>query len=208
VTGPSQPAPKRVTAARCLTSAELLRRLAQLPFASIDRHGWRHVGPARNPRSGEGARALGGRFNAPDSFPGIYVALRPAVCGAEFFRLAAAQNMPPADLLPRFVFRFTLHSDRVLDLRDPGVRASLELEADQVTDANRGQAQLLGELARGLGFDIILSPSATGAGDIAVIFQGGPADEHLHPELVSSWFQLRDVPGWHNHAQADDAGVA
>jgi hypothetical protein len=64
------------------------------------------------------------------------------------------------------------------------------------------------ESSCGLSRRVRLSPSATGAGDIAVVLQGA-ALCRLQPTHQRPWFKVEDVPGFKEFTvAARDMGVA
>jgi hypothetical protein len=76
-------------------------KLARLAGSALSLSGYRNQAPGFDPRSGDGARRVGGRFNRPDSFPVVYLCTtRPCVV-AELTRQARRQGLEVEDLLPR-----------------------------------------------------------------------------------------------------------
>jgi RES domain-containing protein len=62
---------------------------------------FRNQTPGFDPRSGEGGRRFGGRFNSAKSFPVIYLCLTRRCAVAELTRQADRQSVRLDDLLPR-----------------------------------------------------------------------------------------------------------
>lgn len=185
----------------CLTVAELGRRMARADATRIDRNGWR-TGPGQIPKdeidpfSGSGAKLSGGRYNPPNSFATAYIPMTKKVAGAEFLRMArVGHNCPPERLLPRFVYRVQLVSDDVLDLSDPAVRDILGIGIEQLIAADKRHPQLIGEIAHRLGFEVIVAPSVTNEGNVAVVL-GAPAVRNLSGKQSDAWFTLSQVPTW------------
>jgi len=151
---------------------ELIRRVDSLARVSFAGAGFRHLGPGHSPMSGEGARIRGGRWNPEDSFPVLYVALSPDAAVAEFYRLAERQGMPAENLLPRRFQEYAVELRELLDIREEDSRGGLGLTAAVITGVDPSRCQAVGDAAHYAGFEGILAPSATGAGDVLAIFTG------------------------------------
>lgn len=121
--------------------------------------------------SGAGARIQGGRWNPPNSFPVLYLALERATAAAEFYRRAQREGRPAADLLPRRLYRYRVELDAVLDLTGPGGLGKAGLFPADISSDDLSSCQAVGDAAHYLGFEAILAPSATSAGrNLAVFF--------------------------------------
>lgn len=76
------------------------RLIGRLDGTAFELVGYRNQAPGFDPRSGEGARRFGGRFNPPHSFPVIYLCTtRPCVV-AEFTRQVDRQGVGIEGFLP------------------------------------------------------------------------------------------------------------
>lgn len=96
------------------------RAIGLAPRTSLSLIAYRNQAKGFDPRSGDGARRLGGRFNPPHSFPVLYLCLtRPCVI-AELTRQAERQGLNVDASLPRELFEFSADLDTVLDLTDRG----------------------------------------------------------------------------------------
>ena len=73
--------------------------------AALDATGYRNQAPGFDPRSGEGARRFGGRFNPPRSFPVLYLCTTRSCAIAELTRQADRQSIDVEQLLPRELWR-------------------------------------------------------------------------------------------------------
>ncbi len=94
------------------------RAIGRAPTAPLSVVAYRNQAKGFDPRSGDGARRLGGRFNPPHSFPVLYLCLtRPCVV-AELTRQAERQGLNVDALLPRELFEISANLDKVLDLTD------------------------------------------------------------------------------------------
>lgn len=138
--------------------------------------------------SGEGARIQGGRWNPPNSFPVLYLALDRATAAAEFYRRAEREGRPPADLLPRRLYRYRVELDGVLDLPDPDGLGKAGLSLTAVSSDHLSSCQAVGDAAHYLGFEAILAPSATGAGrNLAVFFDRLRPGSTVDPLDFETW---------------------
>lgn len=164
--------------------------MAAAPLTPFTGEGWRHLGPLYDPRSGEGARLHGGRFNPPGSFPVLYICQSRPCAVAELMRLGERQAIGVEGLLPRVLYRYEIALDRVLDLTNGDVRAQVGLSMDLLTGPDWTACQELGAAAHALGARGINSPSATGVGDILAVFVQHIGLGRLEPQLVEEWHSL------------------
>ncbi len=170
-------------------------RVAGVERVTFSGVAYRHLGPQHDPRSGEGARIQGGRFNPLESFPVPYLCLtRPCVV-QEFKRLALRQTLQPEDLLPRRLFRYDIELVRILDLTNEETLARLELDPRDLVMQDRSLTQELGVIAHGLSLQGIRSYSATGVDEVLAVFSDHLATGKLEPSLEQEWDSLRDVEG-------------
>jgi len=180
---------------------DLARRLSRVELITLDAAVWRHLSPREQPRpdSGEGARGTGGRFNPPGSFPVVYGSLSRTAAGAEFRRLAKRHPIGIEKLLPRHVYRFRLKSAKAVDLRQPPIRRAVGLPSTGLASVHSMHTQLIGEVARALGIEVIIAPSLSGQGDMVAIFPDLIWRSGWEIRHVEFWARMDDVPG------ADDA---
>lgn len=143
---------------------------------------------------GAGARAVGGRWNPPNSFATLYLGLSLEVVEAEFRRLAERSGRNPEDFLPRHLLRYEIRLDALLDLTDAAARKELGLSDAQLRSTDVRICQEIGEAAHHLGREGVLAPSATDAGEVLAVFV-----ERLLPssrmDLVSTTEWKRQVDG-------------
>jgi RES domain-containing protein len=148
---------------------------------------YRNQAPGFDPRSGEGARRAGGRFNAPRSFPVIYLCLsRPCVV-AELSAQAARQSISIDDLLPRELWAVTMELERVLDLTTDETLGKIGLGGAELTSPDHGTTRRIGEAAHERGYQAIRSPSATDIDQILAVFPQNLAGAVIEVELVTVW---------------------
>jgi RES domain-containing protein len=168
-------------------------RLGTATLISFAGHAWRHQAPGYNPRSGEGARQRGGRFNPPRSFPVLYLCLSQTCAVAELRRLAERQPIGLDGLLPRHLYVYDALLDRVLDLSDAGTRNHLDVDLDTLIDNDWTTCQILGVAAHALGTQAIRTPAATGVGEVLVVFPENLGVNTLEPHLAREWLAPTDV---------------
>ncbi len=95
------------------------RRIASLPALRFAGTGWRQIAPGYSPRSGEGARLHGGRYNPPNSFAVLYVCLSRECAVAELRRHGSSITIGVDGLLPRELYRYDIDLAEVLDITVP-----------------------------------------------------------------------------------------
>jgi RES domain-containing protein len=120
--------------------------------------------------SGEGARALGGRWNPPDSFPTLYLASTLDTAVAEVRRGFMAQGRTLEETIGLVVYEFDVELNAVLDLRDPADLNTVGLSLDDIRSPDRRRCQAVGDAAHFVGLEGIWAPSATGPGQVMAIF--------------------------------------
>jgi hypothetical protein len=125
----------------------------------------------------------------------LYTALAGVVAAAELKRLAERQGTSVAGLLPRRICHIDLQLSSVLDLRTLANLRKVGLGFEDIARDDMAAWQLVGAAAHQLGLEGIWAPSATGAGEIFVVFvlniQGNST---LSVAGTSEWRSLTDVP--------------
>jgi RES domain-containing protein len=170
------------------------RTLGQLPGTVLSAVAYRNQAKGFDPRSGDGARRLGGRFNPPHSFPVLYLCLtRPCVV-AELTRQAERQGLSVDALLPRELFAISAELDRVLDLTKTETLDALGITAPDLVREDHRFTQEIGEAAHELGFQAIRSPSATGVDNLLAIFPEKLAGAVLEVNLLGAWTTVDGLP--------------
>jgi RES domain-containing protein len=168
-------------------------RLSRVSLLALAVVGFRNQTPGFDPRSGEGARRFGGRFNPPKSFPVIYLCLTRRCVVAELTRLAERQSVQLEDLLPRELWSVTASLDTVLDLTDESTLSSTDLTTVDLVRPEHAFTQEVGEAAHERGIQAIRSPSATGADDILALFPQNLGASRVDVELVDVWESTGDI---------------
>lgn len=156
-------------------------RLATAPRIRLSTTAVRHLSPNYDPRSGEGARINGGRFNPPGSFPALYLCETRACAVAELTRLGARHVVGVDGLLPRELYEYRLELSRTLDLTDEQIRDHIGVSVSELTGDDWRVCQAIGTEVHAAGDQALRTYSATGVDNVLVIF----------PELVGS--RLLDV---------------
>lgn len=171
------------------------RAIGLAPASSLSIVAYRNQARGFDPRSGDGARRLGGRFNPPHSFPVLYLCLtRPCVV-AELTRQAERQGLSVDALLPRELFEFSADLDRVLDLTDAATLDALGIAPPDLVREDRRFTQEIGEAAHESAFQAIRSPSATGVDHVLAIFPERLAGAVLDVKLLGEWNTADDLSG-------------
>ena len=175
-------------------ASELDDRIRSLAGVSFIGEAFRHVTLGLPPLSGEGARKVGRRWNPPDSFPTLYLALEFPTVIAEFHRLAKRERTSPERFLPRTVYRYAVALGECLDLRRDDALAIVGLDRDIVGSANMTACQRVGAAVHSGGYEGLLAPSATRSGTVLVIFLDQVrAHSSIQPEQISTWTTLAEV---------------
>lgn len=149
---------------------QLLARIDAIEPTSFAGQAFRHLAHDHHPLSGIGARIHGGRWNPPESFSTLYLALERETTVREFYRFAERQGRDPEDFLPRRLYRYDIALAALLDLRDPATRTALQLSDPELCSNDAAKCQQIGESAHHLGLEGILAPSATGEGVVLAVF--------------------------------------
>ena len=171
------------------------RVLGRLPGTAHSAVAYRNQAKGFDPRSGDGARRLGGRFNPPHSFSVLYLCLsRPCVV-AELTRQAERQGLNVDALLPRELFGITVDLHKVLDLTDVATLDALGIAPLDLVREDHRFTQEIGEAAHEHAFQAIRSPSATGVDNILAIFPEKLAGAVLDVELLGEWSTADDLAG-------------
>lgn len=163
------------------------RLLATIPGVEIALVGYRNQSSGFDPRSGEGARRAGGRFNPPHSYPVLYLCTtRPCVV-AELTRQAQRQGITVGDLLPRELWTLTSSLTNVVDLTNPVTLTALDLDPAKLGGDDVRLTREIGEAAHEHRFQAIRTASATGVDDVVAVLTENLADAVLDATLVQQW---------------------
>lgn len=169
------------------------KSVGRSPGVALELVGYRNQPPGFDPRSGEGARRNGGRFNPPHSFPVIYLCTtRPCVV-AEFTRQVERQGATIDGFLPRELYQLSASLTKVLDLTVAEVLTDLDPGTDDLLRDDRTLTHDIGESAHAHGFQAIRSRSATGVDDVVAVMPENLAGAVLKAELIEEWVVEGDV---------------
>ena len=169
------------------------RSLGRLPRSALHAAAYRNQAKGFDPRSGEGARRLGGRFNPPNSFPVLYLCLTKPCVVAELSKQAQRQGLNIADLLPRELWEIAVELDGVLDLTDNKTCDELGLVDADLVRKDHSLTREIGEAAHEHQYQAIRSPSATGVDHILAVFPENLSGRVLEVELLAVWTKLTDL---------------
>lgn len=171
----------------------LVDTLSRLPTITVAAATYRHITPGRLPLSGEGARIQGGRWNPPESFPTLYLALTVDTVIAEFARLAVKTGRQTTDFLPRELYRVDVELTAVLDLTDPAALAALGVTAAALSAEDASLPRAIGDAAHYLGIEAVQARSAATTAEaadavvLAVFTDKLRPATRLRPTLVDTW---------------------
>lgn len=152
----------------------LVERLDELDRLQVSGEYHRYTGARRDPLSGAGARANGGRWNPRGIYPTIYLATPRASCAGEVRRAAEALGTTPDVMLQAPYLLHTVHvaNIAVLDLSDPQAMDHVGLTDADLSDDDWTACQAVGHAAWFLGFQGVLAKSASGTGVVLAAFEG------------------------------------
>ncbi len=117
----------------------------------------------------------------------------PPCAVAEFRRFAGRHPIGPEGFLPRARFRYEVVLASVLDVTDVEVLAHLELDLSQLVDDDRTITQQVGKVAYHIGYQAVLSPSATGVDAVLAVFMDNIGTGRLQPRIAEQWATLADL---------------
>jgi RES domain-containing protein len=129
--------------------------------------------------SGVGSKSNGARYTPKGSFPTVYGSLDPDTAMHEALAFHRRAGIPVEQAMPRVFVSMRVALRRILPLTDRRTRALLRLSVRRLTrvrwqdeqDSGReALTQAVGRIARELGFEGLLVPSAQGAGQNLVLF--------------------------------------
>jgi len=163
---------------------DAIDQIDPIPFQG---EAYRHIAAKWHPLSGAGARSRGGRWNPPESFATLYLAVNEETAIEEFRRMARRNGRTPKDFVPRRLYCFHLELEAIVDLTGgqalPQALHGLDFRGDDLT-----LTQAIGEAAQYLGREAIKAPSAAGNGDVLAVFM-----DRLRPDSI---VEARDFEVW------------
>jgi RES domain-containing protein len=123
--------------------------------------------------TGVGSKAAGARWNPPGGFRAVYASLDVETAVAEALQQFRYYGLPVSKAMPRVIVALEADLERVLDLRDGGVRRVLlvsekrllsEPWREQQRKGREALTQALGRLVYDLDIQALLVPSAARKG--------------------------------------------
>jgi len=168
-------------------------RLNGVGLVALDAVGYRNQAPGFDPRSGEGARRFGGRFNPPRSFPVIYLCLTKPCVVAELTRQAERQSVQISDLLPRELWSVESGLSDVLDLTDPVALSAAGIDKADLVRPDHAFTQQIGEAAHERNVQAIRSKSVTGVDETLAIFPQNLGTSVVRVQLLMTWTTVDDL---------------
>jgi RES domain-containing protein len=181
-----------------VASRHVAAALDGLPLAPFSGRAFRHQAVEwQYSQPGAGARTVGGRWNPPNSFATLYLALSVDAAAAELHRLAARAGRRVDDFMPRHLLELDIKLGALLDLTDEKALDAVGLTEAHLHADDPALCQEVGEVAHHLGREGILAPSATDAGTVLAVFV-----ERLLPE---SRFTVVSTSVWESGQDSTEA---
>lgn len=145
----------------------------QVGFTSWSGTAFRYTTRGRDPLSGAGAQAYGGRWNPRGEFPVIYLAVPETTCISELDRASEAASVTTQDRLDSGLdfHTVTLEDLPVLDLRSASSLMHVGLSIEAICDPDWTACQSVGFAAWFLHASAVFAPSATGNGNVLAVFE-------------------------------------
>ena len=150
--------------------ADLLQAIDGLRTKNWSGLAYRHTSPEREPLSGSGASASGGRWNLI-GVATIYLAFPVTTCLAEFVRMAESQPGGVEAFQPRQLHEIEVTGLGVLDLTRSGARDAVGIDLADTEGDDWSRCQSIGWHAHYLGVQAILAPSATRIGSVLAVYE-------------------------------------
>lgn len=151
----------------------LVDKIDELETTTVAGEYFRYTSARRDPLSGAGARANGGRWNPKDICPTIYLAYPINACGGELERVASANNVTPHSMLQAAYLLHTVNVEplTVIDLTVPDNLDHVGLNLADIGDPDWAACQEVGHAAWFLGIQGVLAPSASGRGSVLAVYE-------------------------------------
>lgn len=153
-----------------MPDAELVQQIDGLTPVILELRLYRLMSGRYQPVSGEGARAMGGRWNPPESFPTLYLGSSVDTAVAEVQRGFAAQGRRLEEAVGLVIYEVDVQLSAVLDLREPAALDAVGLVPGDIAAPDRRRCQAVGDAAHFIGLEGVWAPSAAGPGEVVAIF--------------------------------------
>lgn len=173
--------------------------VSRAPLVRVEGTFERHVSQKWSERAFEGS-ASGGRWNAPGSFPVIYLGRPRAAVVVEAYRhlVDDVHGMTPERVRGRLCFAAMVNASQILDLRTDEALLTVGITREDTSSAvgDYDECQAVGHAAHQLGYHGILAPAASGLGDTLALFPRHlPAEETPVPQQAPQrWEKLPADP--------------
>ncbi|RII99110.1 RES family NAD+ phosphorylase [Clavibacter seminis] len=160
---------------------DLVERLNELTPRIVSGTYYRYSSARREPLSGAGARAFGGRWNPRGLFPAIYLAEPKESCAGEARRAAEALGTSAEVMLeaPFMLHTIEVNEVSVLNLTTDEALEHVGLSREDIADNDHTACRAVGHAAWFLGFQGVLAPSASEVGFVLAAFEGRLDMRHL-----------------------------
>lgn len=141
-----------------------LKNLSKVTPKSFEKIVFRNVRQGYNPLEDRGCLQRGGRWNIQKRYGALYSSIERKTCIRELEREAKRRGLDIKDLQPREIVSLKVKIKKVLDLTDTRILSLLGISEDDLKLDDCTLPQEISDAARKLGYEAILSPSATGKG--------------------------------------------
>lgn len=144
--------------------------------------------------TGMGSCSAGARWNPPRSFPAVYASLDPHTALDEVLAHFLHYGIPIESAMPRVMVSIRVRLGRVLDLTDGPTRSALRVSARRMLDerwreeraaGREALTQAIGRLAREVGWEGIVVPSAARRGEVNLVLFPDNLDRRSTLEIVN-----------------------
>lgn len=156
-----------------------LKNLSNIKAKSIERIIFRNIRLGYNPINDTGSLKRGGRWNIANRYGALYSSTDRKTCVRELEREAKRRGLEIEDLQPREIVSLKVRIKNVLDLTDHEILSLLGISEEDLISEDYTLTQEISDAARKLGYEAILSPSATGKGKNLNIYLDMLSDDSL-----------------------------
>lgn len=147
--------------ARRRSSLKNLSKITPKPFDGVV---LRNIRQGYDPLDDSGSFKRGGRWNKDEKHGALYTALNKETCIRELEREAKRRGLNIKDLQPRDITSLRVKLKKVLDLTNSRILSLLGVSKEDLTSGDYALTHKIADAARKLGYEAILSLSATGNG--------------------------------------------
>lgn len=146
-----------------------LKSISPIPLAIECYRGFRK---GNNPLSTINSFNSSGRWHIKEKFGAIYTGESQEICSEEILRQFEG-------VIPKYEYKlskFNISLSKVLDLTDPKILKSLNIEEEELTSGKGTDPETvftpnsIADSAYDIGYEAIIAPSATGSGKVIIIY--------------------------------------